>query len=116
MKKTREQLKAQVMKEFEQRLDEVLDWQEARASFRLTELEDYLLGVGEDIQVVLAEGVMGQAESQQPVEAPRCEQCGGPMEHKGQKGKTVVSRLGEVRVRRAYYWCPGCRRGVFPPG
>lgn len=116
MKKTREQLKAQVMKEFEKRLDEVLDWQEGRASFRLTELEDYLLDVGEAVQVVLAEGVLEQVESQQSVEAPRCERCGQPMANKGQKSKRVVTRLGEVQVRRAYYWRPGCRRGVFPPG
>jgi hypothetical protein len=116
MKKAREQLKAELLKGLEERLEAVLDWQEGRASFRLTELEDYLLGVGQEVQGMLAEGVMGQVESQQPVEAPQCEQCGQAMENKGQKGKTVVTRLGEVRVRRAPYWCPGCRRGLFPPG
>jgi hypothetical protein len=116
MRKTRGQLKAGLMREFEKRVEEVLDWQEARASFQLTELEDYLIGIGKDIQVVLAEGVMGQVESQEPVEAPRCEQCGQPMANKGWKGKTVVTRLGEVWVERVYYWCPGCRRGIFPPG
>jgi hypothetical protein len=116
MKKTREQLKAEMMKAFEKRLDEALDWQEGRATFRLTELEEYLLGVGEEVQVELAEGMLGQVESKQPVEAPRCEGCEGKMEYKGQKEKWVVTRLGQVKVKRSYYWCPGCRRGTFPPG
>jgi hypothetical protein len=116
MKKTRTQLKAHLMDEFERRLDEILDWQEARPSFRLTELEEFLLGIGEDIQEKLAEGVLGQVESKQPIEAPECEQCGARMENKGQKEKTVVTRLGEIRVERTYYWCPGCRQGIFPPG
>ncbi len=116
MKKTRGQVKAEMMKAFEQRLDEALDWQEGRATFRLTELEDYLLGVREEVQVRLAEGLLSQVESQQPVEAPRCERCGGRMEYKGQKQKWVVTRLGEVKVKRSYYWCRGCRQGTFPPG
>lgn len=41
--------RSHLMKEPEEKLDEVLDRQEARASFRLTELGNYLLGVGEDI-------------------------------------------------------------------
>jgi tRNA(Ile2) C34 agmatinyltransferase TiaS len=116
MKKTREQMKAKLMRVLEKRLDEVLDWQGARPTFRLTELEDYLLGVGEEIQVVLAEEMLGQVESKQPVEAPKCEHCGEKMEYKGQKRKTVVTRLGDIAVERGYYWCPGCRRGSFPPG
>lgn len=63
---------------------------------------------------MVAEGLMGQMESHQLAERPKCEQCGQPMENKGQKGKTVVTRLGEVRVKRAYYWCPGYRRVIFP--
>jgi tRNA(Ile2) C34 agmatinyltransferase TiaS len=116
MKKTREQMKAEMMKTLEKRLDEALDWQEARATFRLTELEEYLLGVGEEIQVELAERLMGQVESKQPAEAPICETCGQKMEYKGQKEKWVVTRLGEVKVKRSYYWCRGCRQGAFPPG
>lgn len=116
MKKTRGQLKAELMKGFEKRLDEALDWQEGRATFGLTELEDYLLGVGEEVQEVMAEGLLGQVESKQPSEAPCCERCGQGMEYKGQKQKWVVTRLGEIRVNRSYYWCPGCRRGTFPPG
>jgi hypothetical protein len=34
MKKTREQMKANLIKAPEKRLDEVLDWQEARPTFR----------------------------------------------------------------------------------
>lgn len=116
MKKTREQLKAEMMKAFEERLDEALDWQEGRATFRLTELEDYLLGMGEEVQEVLAEGMLGQVESKQPVEAPRCERCGRRMDYKGQKQKWVVTRLGEIKIRRSYYRCRDCQQGIFPPG
>jgi hypothetical protein len=116
MKKTREQLKAKLMKAFEEKLEEVLDWEEEHPRLRLGELEEYLLEVGEELEGVLAEGVLGQRNNKEPVEAVKCEGCGGVMAYKGQKRRTVVTQMGEIRVERAYYWCAACQRGVFPPG
>ena len=46
----------------------------------------------------------------------RCPHCGGPTQNKGQKGNQVESRVGGVQLERAYYYCPRCQQGFFPPG
>lgn len=116
MKKTREQLKAELLRQVEAKVDEVVDWAEGHPRANLTEIEDYLLGVDEELRETLVREVMSHRESRQEAEAPRCEECGGPTQYKGLKRKTVISRLGGVEIERGYYWCTGCERGVFPPG
>lgn len=49
-------------------------------------------------------------------EAPRCQQCGQPMEFKGYPRKTVHGLETDARIPRAYYVCPTCEVGFFPPG
>lgn len=116
MKKTRAQLKAEMVEEFEREVDEVLAWQEEHPKFRLIELEEYLLKVGQKITSGLAKRVVEQKDSKQPVEAPECETCGQRMRYKGQKRKRVISQVGEVEIERGHYWCRKCGSGVFPPG
>lgn len=115
MKKTREQLKADLLKRIEAKLDEVVEWAEAHPKANLTEIETYLLEVDEAIRETLTGEVMSHKESRQEIEAPRCAECGGQTRYKGMKRKTVVTRLGEVAIKRGYYWCQRCERGVFPP-
>jgi hypothetical protein len=116
MKKTRVQVEDELREAFERKLKEVLDWGEEHPGSRLIELEEYLLEMGKEITGMLAEGVVEQRESRQPVEAPACDRCGQPTAYKGQKRKRVMTQVGEVAVERGYYWCEHCRRGVFPPG
>jgi hypothetical protein len=49
-------------------------------------------------------------------EAPRCQRCGEPMVFKGYPTKTVQGLEVDVKIARAYYKCPTCKVGVFPPG
>ena len=49
-------------------------------------------------------------------EAPVCKKCGKPMEFKGYPKKTVHGLETDARVPRAYYVCPPCKVGFFPPG
>ena len=58
--------------------------------------------------------VKHRAEAQ-PVPGPRCPECGDEMRYKGQKERKLVSMLGEVPLKRGYYYCSACRRSVFPP-
>jgi hypothetical protein len=47
----------------------------------------------------------------------RCEQCGQPLRYKGQAKRVVEHYLeGESQLERAYYYCPACEAGFFPPG
>ncbi len=116
MRKTREEIVAELVSEYEKKVKEVMDWQEEHPEFRLIELEEYLLEVGKELTSTIAERVIEQKESKQPVEGPECEKCGKRMRNKGQKRKQVVTQVGDVEIERGYYWCPQCKSGLFPPG
>jgi len=46
-----------------------------------------------------------------------CPECGQPLERKGKKKRRLQTRGGqEVELEREYGVCPGCGRGIFPPG
>lgn len=47
---------------------------------------------------------------------PACAECGQEMRYKGTKQRYVVTRNGEQQLERGYYYCPDCKRGLFPPG
>ena len=49
-------------------------------------------------------------------EAPRCERCRKPMVFKGYLTKDVQGLDVEAEISRAYFHCPTCKVGVFPPG
>ena len=44
-----------------------------------------------------------------------CPECGQALENKGKRERNLVTDTGEVRIKRGYYYCPTCRKGVFPP-
>ena len=45
-----------------------------------------------------------------------CEVCGQALVHKGQPMREVGHLEGKSELQRAYYYCPHCSSGVFPPG
>jgi hypothetical protein len=49
-------------------------------------------------------------------EAPQCEGCGRAMVLKGYPTKTVYGLEVDLKIQRAYYVCPACGGGHFPPG
>lgn len=49
-------------------------------------------------------------------EAPQCERCGREMVFKGYPKKGVHGLKADVELGRAYYVCPACDLGLFPPG
>lgn len=40
--------------------------------------------------------------------------CGKSARFAGLRGRTFVSVLGELRLKRAYYHCADCAQGFFP--
>ena len=46
----------------------------------------------------------------------RCEQCGEALVYKGAPERDVLLVEGDLKLARAYYHCPHCEHGVFPPG
>ena len=116
MKRTRAQIKAEMMKRFEQEIDELLDWREGNAPPNLSQMEEEILKARKGISQAMIEGLLSGEEKQRLVEAPECPKCHIQMENKGQRDKVIETRLGTLRMRREYYACPECGEGFFPPG
>jgi uncharacterized protein with PIN domain len=50
-------------------------------------------------------------------ERARCPDCGAELKPQGRRRRRVLTQgAKEVLLEREYALCPGCGRGVFPPG
>ena len=116
MKRTREQMKAELLAEAEVAIDELLDWHEKGQEPTLTQLEEVVLKLRKQPSQRMTGVVLKDQEALQPVMVPPCPTCGQKMHYKGMKGVTVESRLGPLQLERGYWYCHRCRRGLFPPG
>ncbi len=115
MGKSRAEIKGELLAKYEALLEEMLSQGEARAGLTMTEIEDRALRtraeVGEQVTAALVE-----TQSEPSIPGPRCPKCGQEMRYKGRKHRYLRTRSGEVELERAYYYCPTCRQGHFPPG
>ena len=115
MWKSRAEIKAELLAKYEAMLDETLSQGETKAGLTLTDIEEMALRtraeVGEQVTAALLETQGGPR-----VPEPHCPSCGQAMRYKGRKHRYLRTRSGEVELERAYYYCPMCRRGHFPPG
>lgn len=116
MKRTRAQIKAEMLKRFEKEIDELLDWREGSEPPTLSQLEEEILKARKGTGQAMIEGMLSGEENQRPVKAPDCPKCQVAMENKGKRDKVVETRLGTLRMQRDYYVCPQCGAGFFPPG
>ena len=116
MKRTREQIKAELMKKAEQEIDRLLDWEEKADKPTLTQFENQVLRARRALSEAMLEGAMGGQETHQPAEPVMCPKCGQPTENKGLQTKEVETRAGTLRLRRQYHYCARCQVGFFPPG
>jgi hypothetical protein len=116
MKCTRDQLKAELLAEAEVLVDELPGWGEDVSAPTLAELEEAMLKLRKRLGQRVVEIVLREQEATRPVPGPNCATCGQEMRYKGMKKVTVESRLGPLRLERAYYYCHHCKSGLFPPG
>jgi len=91
-------------------------WHDAHPGATFDEMEQELgqqgrVLLGDTLTLALRRGDLG-AEP----EAPKCEQCGRTMIFKGYPEKSIHGLRADAEVPRAYYVCPHCQAGVFPPG
>jgi hypothetical protein len=47
---------------------------------------------------------------------PSCPHCGGPMRHKGRRGRTLICDGGQIDLKRIRWWCDACKASFFPSG
>lgn len=116
MKRTREQIKTEIMKKYEHELDKLLDWQESTDKPNLTEYEEAILASRKRISEETIKALLEGELELEPEKAPSCEKCGGEMEDKGKRPQIIETRIGTLRIERVYYYCEACGEGVFPPG
>jgi hypothetical protein len=106
-----------LVRAFEQMYAELREWraQHAEASFdeiaaQVTPRRRALMGE------LLAE-LARQLGTGAVAEGWVCEGCGQAMVYKGEAVREVEHYLeGETELARAYYYCPRCEGGIFPPG
>ena len=113
---TSEELKARLLAEAEKAIDALLAEKPAAADMTLSDIEGLVLKSGQQFEAgVLKE--LAQDGSQAECEADRvCPRCGSRMQRRGQRERHVLTEVGETMLNRAYYVCPDCQHGLFPPG
>jgi hypothetical protein len=95
--------------------DELNAWYKAHPTATFDEIEQ-VIGeqgrglLGEAIELLLRQGDLGATP-----DAPRCDGCGRVMVFKGYPEKTVHGLKVDSEIPRAYYVCPVCEAGIFPP-
>lgn len=112
----RAELKAELQAEAERLIEELLNWTEQTEAPDLTAIEEQVLKLRQQFGEQLAAAAVGRQPTAEPLTV-RCPECGRPMHQKKKRQRRrVESRVGEVPLKRAYYYCDHCQVGLFPPG
>lgn len=112
--RSREQEKAEFLQAAEGMYEELRGWRGRHLEASFDEMASQVTPRRRELMGLL----LGQmaAEADERVEAPRCGECGEPMTYKGTPVRGVSHGEGEIRLARAYYYCPACHSTLFPPG
>jgi hypothetical protein len=116
MKETPAELKAALMAQAEDLIDELVRWTAETPAPTLTQIEDVVLKLRQRLSEQMALAVIGTQETVRPVPGPSCPRCGREMHYKDMKANTVESQVGPLPLARGYYYCAACHSGLFPPG
>lgn len=115
MSPTRAELRAKLVAEAEQAIDELLDWTDQTPRPNLTQIENAVLKLRKQLSEQAAQAVLEAQAAQRPVPGPLCPTCQHEMHYKDTKAQTIESRVGRLRLVRGYYYCEHCQQSLFPP-
>ena len=116
MSPTRAGIRAKLLAEAEQAIDELLDWTDQAPRPNLTQIENAVLKMRRHLSEQVAQAVIQAQAAQRPVPGLLCPTCQREMHYKDTKAQTVESREGHLRIARGYYYGETCRQSLFPPG
>ena len=113
----REKEKARLRQAFEQMYDKLWMWREEHPEATFDEIASQMTSQRRAVIAEVLEALARQHGSGQVPEGQACPDCGGMMAYKGEPKRALAHYLeGEMELKRAYYYCPACERGLFPPG
>lgn len=112
MSSKKNELKAKLLKEYEEVLEQLLEDKPADTEIMLGEIEKAAIRVGEQAKQQITQALSEEAKQTNPV----CPECDKLVPVKDYRSKQVVTEAGEITLKRAYHYCETCRKGFFPPG
>jgi len=107
--------KAALVQRADTLIEHMLDWSENTPQPHLTPIEDVALDLRQQFGQALSQDAIAAPARVAPIALPACPQCAKTMRPKGLKPKTVLARVGELKIERSHFYCPTCERGLFPP-
>jgi len=113
MTPNKEELKARLMAEAEAVIDTLLSGASEKEDLHLSDIERLSRAAGQRMMERITVGLI-EVEAEKE-ESRDCPECGQRMRYKGRKKRDLVAETGEVQIERAYYYCPSCKKGFFPP-
>ena len=97
--------------------DKLWQWREEHPEASFDEIAGQVTPQRREVMAKMLQALACQQGGGQVPEGQRCPECGGAMAYKGEGKREIEHYLeGETALKRAYYYCPVCERGLFPPG
>ena len=116
MRRSQAEMKAELMKQAEAVIDELIEWQAEAEKPNFNQVEEKVLELRQRLSEEMTRVTVEGQGAVRPVPGPACPDCQREMRYKGMKDNTVSSWVGDVTYERGYYYCDHCRGGLFPPG
>lgn len=96
--------------------DELREWRRTHPEASFDEIVEQITIRRRRLMAGLAAQIALQHGAGVVPEGLRCEQCGAVMRYKGEAKRGIEHMEGSTEIDRAYYYCPACEVGLFPPG
>jgi len=99
MTRAKESLKVRLLRQYEERLDKLLETIEPEEELDLREIEEAALGLRQQIGADITQALVETQTRMTPPDVT-CSRCGGPMRYKGKKRRHLRTRSGEMPIER----------------